>query len=275
MLSWIGGWSPERCTYALGQAKNIGFDLMEISLPTSLELDPIWLKKAFRDHGLEVRFTLILPKDCHLPCYPKKATSLLKRAVDLVARTEGWFLGGVLYSAIGIFTGSPCTPTEWELVREVFAEVAEYAGSRGVILGLEPVNRYESYIITSYKEVLRLRDELQLDNLCLMLDTFHMNIEEHGFYNAVVEAGNRLKYIHVTGSDRGMPGEDNVHWDHLFKGLAESKYTGDMVLENFSSQIAELIPMTSLWRKSCYDTHSLASGSLEFMRKKADQWGLR
>jgi D-psicose/D-tagatose/L-ribulose 3-epimerase len=69
-----------------------------------------------------------------------------------------------------------------------------------------------------------------------------------------------------------MTGEGNVHWDDFFKALAEINYQGPLVLENFSSQIKELVGPTSLWRPSKYNSEDLAKGSLLFMRKMVDKW---
>ncbi len=104
-------------------------------------------------------------------------------------------------------------------------------------------------------------------NLGLHLDTFHMNIEENNFYNPIIEAGDKLKHIHITESDRGMTGEGNVHWDDFFKALAQINYQGPLVLENFSSEIKALVGPTSLWRPSKYSSEDLAKGSLKFMQE--------
>jgi len=273
-LSWISSWSPEKGLYAIQKTAENGFDILEMSLPASLEFDAKTVKQQLADYGIEGRLTMILPQEAHLPFYPEKATRLLKGALDKVAELGGNFLGGVLHSAIGVFTREPRTEAEWDLLKTVFADVASYAKDREITLALEPINRYESYVLTSAAEVVTLAQELGMDNLGLMLDTFHMNIEENSFFTSVTKANHHLKYLHMTESDRGMLGEGNVHWDDLFKGLAEIKYSGPLVLENFSSHLTELIGPTSLWRPSPYDPETLAVGSLNFMKQKAAQWGL-
>jgi len=241
-------------------------------LPASLDFDPVTVKKQLENHGIAGRCTLNLPADCHLPFYPEKATTILKAALDKVADMEGDFLGGVLHSAIAQFTGKPCTKEERLIVLQVFTEVAAYAHERNITLAPEPINRYESYVFTAAIEVLDLIDCIDTDNIGLHLDTFHMNIEERNFYDPVISAGSLLKHVHITESDRGMLGEGNVHWDDLFRGLAEINYQGPLVLENFSSEIRELVGPTSLWRPSKYNSEDLAKGSLAFMRKMTEKW---
>jgi D-psicose/D-tagatose/L-ribulose 3-epimerase len=215
---------------------------------------------------------LNLPANCHIPLYPEQATSLIKSALDKVAEMEGDFLGGVLHSAIGTFTGNPCTKEERIIIQQVFTEVADYANKRNITIAPEPINRYESYVFTAADEVLDMIESIGKPNIGLHLDTFHMNIEERNFYDPIIRAGNRLKHIHITESDRGMTGEGNVHWDDFFKALAAINYQGPLVLENFSSEITALVGPTSLWRPSKYNSEDLAKGSLAFMKKMVDKW---
>jgi D-psicose/D-tagatose/L-ribulose 3-epimerase len=246
--------------------------MLEVCLPASLDFDAISVKKQLDKHGIAGRLTLNLPAECHLPVYPEKATAIIKAALDKVADMQGDFLGGVLHSAIAQFSGQPCTAEERLIVQQVFTEVAAYARERSIIIAPEPINRYESYVFTAAEEVLNLIDTVGADNIGLHLDTFHMNIEERNFYEPVVQAGNRLKHLHITESDRGMLGEGNVHWDDLFRALAEINYQGPLVLENFSSSIKELIGPTSLWRPSRYNSEDLAKGSLAYMREMVKKW---
>jgi D-psicose/D-tagatose/L-ribulose 3-epimerase len=272
ILSFIPGWSADGGRYAIEKTAEYGFDMLEIILPATLDFDPETVKKQLKEQHLSGRCTLNLPADCHIPFYPERATVIIKAALDKVADMDGDFLGGVLHSAIAQFTGQPCTKEERLIVQQVFTEVAAYARQRNITIAPEPINRYESYVFTAASEVLEMIDSIGADNIGLHLDTFHMNIEERNFYDPVVNAGSRLKHLHITESDRGMTGEGNVHWDDLFRGLAEINYQGPLVLENFSSQIKELVGPTSLWRPSKYNSEDLAKGSLAFMRKMMDKW---
>ncbi len=272
ILSFIPGWSSEGGQYAIEKTAEYGFDMLEIILPASLDFDAKTTKKQLDKHQISGRCTLNLPKNCHIPFYPEQATLLIKSALDKVAEMDGDFLGGVLHSAIGTFTGSPCTKEEKIIIQQVFAEVADYAKKRNITIAPEPINRYESYVFTAADEVLDMIESIGSNNLGLHLDTFHMNIEENNFYDPIIRAGNKLKHFHITESDRGMTGEGNVHWDDLFRALSEINYQGPLVLENFSSQITALVGPTSLWRPSKYSSEELAKGSLLFMKKMTTKW---
>jgi len=275
ILSWIPPkWTAEGGLYAIQKTAAAGFDLLEILLPPSMDIDTQTVKKQLKNHNLGAVCTFNLPASSHIPFYPKEATLMMKAMLNKTADLDLNFMGGVLHSGIGVFSGEPKTEKEEETVCEVWANVADYAQKLGITIGIEPINRYESYVCTGAEETLRMIKRTKAPNLALHLDTFHMNIEEDNFYNPVIAAGKRLKHIHMTESNRGMLGEGNVDWDSLFRGLATIDFTGNLVLENFTSQVEGMASAVSLWRPSKYNADQLAAGSLQFMKTKASKFGL-
>lgn len=275
ILSWIPPlWTPEGGKYAIAQSQAAGFDLLEILLPASMEFDALTVKRQLKQHHLEAVCSLNLPANCHIPYYPKVAVKLIKAALDKTATLDVTLLGGVLHSAINVFSGNLRTAAEEEIICEVWAEVADYAHRLGITIAIEPINRYESYVCTSAAEVLQLIERVNAPNLALHLDTFHMNIEEDNFREPIIAAGNRLAHIHMTESHRGMLGEGNVHWDDLFGALAEVNFQGNLVLENFSSSVEGMATAVSLWRPSRHPAWELARGSLKFMKENAAKYNL-
>ena len=176
ILSFIPGWSTDGGRYAIEKTAEYGFDMLEIILPASLDFDAKTTKKLLDKHGISGRCTLNLPTNCHIPFYPEQATFLIKSALDKVAEMDGDFLGGVLHSAIGTFTGNPCTKEEKIIIQQVFTEVSDYAKKQNITIAPEPINRYESYVFTAADEVLDMIELIGSNNLGLHLDTFHMNI---------------------------------------------------------------------------------------------------
>ena len=150
ILSWIPPmWTPEGGLFAIQQASAAGFDLLEILLPPSMEFDAPTVKRQLKQHGLKATCSLNLPQEAHIPFYPKEATRLIKAALDKASELEVDYLGGVLHSGIGVFSGKQRTREEENTLCEVWAEVAEYASRSGITIGIEPINRYESYMCTS------------------------------------------------------------------------------------------------------------------------------
>lgn len=268
LLSWITPvWTLEAGKYAIEKTANAGFDLIEILLPTSMEFNSKEVKQQLKDNNLDVVCSLNLPKEAHIAFHPQVAEKLIKQAIDKTSELETDFLGGVLHGGIGVFSGNPLTENEAETIVEVWGNVADYAKEKGVNIGIEPINRYESYVCNTAKNVLDLIEKTGKDNLFLHLDTFHMNIEEANFYDPIILAGKKLKHVHITESHRGMLGEGTVNWAELFKALKEINFEGNLVLENFSSSISGMQQMVSLWQKSPYDAEELALGSLAFLKK--------
>jgi D-psicose/D-tagatose/L-ribulose 3-epimerase len=262
-------WTAESGLYAIQQTAKYGFDLLEILLPPSMEFDAATVKKQLKNNNIQAVCSLNLPKEAHIPFYPGKAKQLIKTALDKTAQLETNYLGGVLHSGIGVFTGKQRTKEEEDILCEVWDDVAGYAAPLGITIGIEPINRYESYVCTSAEEVLTFIKRVGAPNLALHLDTFHMNIEENNFYDPVVAAGSKLRHVHMTESDRGMLGEGTVCWEDLFRALHEIDFNGNLVLENFSNTIPGMAEAVSLWRPSQYGASDLAVGSLAFMKKMA------
>ena len=268
LLSWMTpNWNAEAGKFAIEQTAKAGFDLIEILLPNSMEIDTETVKKQLKANNLGVVCSLNLPKEAHIAFYPKEAEILIKKAIDKTSELETGFLGGVLHGGIGVFSGNPLTETEKNTIAEVWSSVADYAKEKGIDIGIEPVNRYESYVCNTAGNVLELIEKTGKDNLFLHLDTFHMNIEENNFREPVLLAGKKLKHVHMTESHRGMLGEGTVNWDELFGALKAIDFEGNLVLENFSSSVPGMQQMVSLWQKSPYNAEELALGSLDFIRK--------
>lgn len=273
ILSWIPpSWKADAGLYAIQQASKSGFDLIEILLPNSMDFDAPTVKKQLKYNHIEAVCGLNLSKPYHIPIHPKEAIKLIQQAIDKAAILEVDYLGGVLHSAIGVFSGKPRTSEEETILLEVWGESAKYAEKFNINIGIEPINRYESYICNQAEDTLQLIKRVKATNLFLHLDTFHMNIEETSFYDPVKNSGKWLKHIHMTENDRGMLGEGLVRWDDLFKGLNEINFEGNLVLENFSSSVAGMAEAVSLWRPSKYKANELANKSLSFIREKMEEF---
>ncbi|OXA90370.1 sugar phosphate isomerase/epimerase family protein [Flavobacterium hercynium] len=269
LLSWITPiWTEEAGQYAIKKTAQAGFDLIEILLPIDMEIDAVAVKKQLSDNKIDVVCSLNLPKEAHIPFYPRGASELIFKALEKTAELESTFLGGVLHSGIGVFSGNPLTSAEKDIVVNVLGEAALYAEKLGITIGIEPINRYESYVCNTAANVLEVIEQTNAPNLAVHLDTFHMNIEENNFYDPIIAAGSKLKHIHITESHRGMLGEGNVNWDQFVDALKTINFDGNLVLENFSSSITGMQQAVSLWQPSLYNAQDLAVGSLHFIKEK-------
>lgn len=114
---------------------------------------------------------------------------------------------------------------------ETLVELAQYARPRGVFLVLEPINRYETNFINSVEEGLLLLEEIGADNFKLLLDTFHLNIEERDISQSIFKAGDKIGYIHFADSNRLAPGQGHINYVAVLKALMATGYRGFLTAE--------------------------------------------
>ena len=266
---WAGEWTPEGAQKAIGGAAEAGLDFVEIPLLRPESMDITATRALLDRYGIGCTCSLGLPKAAHLPSAPQKAQSFLESAVDVAAGLEAPVLCGVLYAHLGTLTGRPPEQEELEDVARVLKNVARYAAERGVSLGGEAVNRYETYLINLAEQANAMLDRVGEPNVFVHLDTYHMNIEEKGFYEPIVATGPRMHYIHLSESDRGTPGTGNVHWDEVFRSLKAIDYDGYLVMESFAAINEDLAGATALWRDVVDDPETLIRDGLGFLRGKA------
>jgi D-psicose/D-tagatose/L-ribulose 3-epimerase len=249
-------------------AAESGLDFVEIPLLRPESMDITATRALLDRYGVGCTCSLGLPKAAHLPSAPEKAQSFLESAVDVAAGLEAPVLCGVLYAHLGTLTGRP-PEEELEDVERVLKNVARYASERGVSLGVEAVNRYETHLINLAEQADAMLDRVGEPNVFVHLDTYHMNIEEKGFYEPIVATGPRMHYIHLSESDRGTPGTGNVHWDEVFRGLKAIDFDGYLVMESFAAINEDLAGATALWRDVVGDPETLIRDGLSFLRSKA------
>jgi D-psicose/D-tagatose/L-ribulose 3-epimerase len=183
-------------------------------------------------------------------------------------------LTGATYTHLGTLTRKPPTDDELAAVREVLGRVAAYAAERGIALGIEACNRYETYLINLASDASRMARALGEPSAFVHLDTYHMNIEEKGFAGPIRETGDLLGYVHLSESDRGVPGTGNVDWDDVFRGLADVDYDGFLAMESFAAVNEDIIGATAMWRDVVGDPQALVTDGLAFLRGKAEEHGL-
>jgi D-psicose/D-tagatose/L-ribulose 3-epimerase len=271
---WIGEWITEAGNYAIRQAVTTGFDFIEVPLLKPDEFDAASHRNALQKAGIEGVASLVLPKDSHLPEHPDRAKAFLTKALDKLEEMGGTFLGGCIGYSLGTLTGRPPQPAERQAVIEVLGSVAADAKRRGVTLALEACNRYETYLYNTLADARDTIKAIGADNLLLHADTYHMNIEEEGFYTPLVKAGDVLGYIHMSESHRGLVGTGTVNWDEVFRGLVDAKYRGPLVLESFAAINPDLAAATCLWRPPTQSADTLAREGLKFLKAHAAKYGL-
>jgi D-psicose/D-tagatose/L-ribulose 3-epimerase len=265
---WIDEWTTEKGNQAIAATGEIGFDFIEISLLRPDEFDAAAHRKALADAGIEATGSLVLPEWAHMPEEPEKARRFLISALDKLEAVGGTYLGGCIAFALGKFTG------ERQTVIDTLGEVALEAKKRGITLGVEVVNRYESHLYNTLADTREMILAIGADNIVIHADTYHMNIEEEGLYKPLVECADVLGYMHMSENHRGLLGSGTVNWDEVFRGLVDASYKGPLVVKSFPAINPDLAAAIKLWRPPTQPSEFLAREGLKFLREHAQKYGL-
>jgi D-psicose/D-tagatose/L-ribulose 3-epimerase len=275
LLLWSGELN-EALVPVLHMLKNLGYDGVELPM-FNTELDYTKWGQRLDEIGLERTAVCIRLEDDN-PISPdaatrKKGIENTKRTLDCCAAAGCQTLVGPYHSALGLFSGKGRTADEWKWGVDSMRQVAEHAGKVDVMLGIEPLNRFETYLLNTHSDAARFAREVGHENCRVMYDTFHSNIEEKSIGQAIHACADVLCHVHISENDRSTPGQGNVHWDENFNALNDIGYDGWMVVEAFGLALPEIAAATKIWRRMFVSEEQLAADSLAFMRAEvAKRW---
>ncbi|GAA2845961.1 sugar phosphate isomerase/epimerase [Streptosporangium fragile] len=269
-LVWVGDTSPSSLEYAITKTKATGFDLLEISLHDSTNLDVAAARDTLRAAGLGVACSRGLAFDADVssddPAVVERGEKLLHDSLAITDALGGTHFTGALYSALGKY-GRPLTETGRRNVVSVLRRLAQEAARRGMTLGLEICNRYETNVVNTAHDALVLADDIGEDNVLIHLDTYHMNIEEDDLVRPVHEVGDRLGYVHIGENHRGYLGSGHLDFTSFFHALGDIGYRGPITFESFSSAVVMegLSNDLAIWRNLWSDGEDLARHARAFI----------
>jgi len=138
-----------------------------------------------------------------------------------------------------------------------------------VTLCVEPLNRFETYFLNTQEDAARFIDEIGEPNVRVHYDTFHANIEEKDPVKALKALGSRAGHVHVSESDRGIPGSGHVDWRGTLLALKEIGYNGWLTIESFAQPEPQLASAACVWRDLATSGESLAREGLAFIKSLA------
>jgi D-psicose/D-tagatose/L-ribulose 3-epimerase len=271
LLLWTGNVTEEHYPL-LEKIKSWGFDGAELPMfgfePSQYQA----IRKKMDAIGLECTTVTIVPPEKN-PIDPDAkiraaAVDHLKSAIDTCHILNAKTMCGPYVSPVGKLVGRGRTADEWKWAVECFQRVAPHAQQAGVVLGLEALNRFETYFVNCMADLARLVDEVNHPNFRMMYDTFHANIEEKSSAEAIRTGGKRIVHIHISENDRSTPGEGNVHWDENFHAIKSMGYDGWLVIEAFGLALPELAAATCIWRKMFPSEEHVATKGLQFIKRK-------
>ncbi|MEL6922083.1 MAG: sugar phosphate isomerase/epimerase [Pseudomonadota bacterium] len=271
---WTMTWNEPGCEKAVANAARYGMDFLEIALLDPPMVDAEHSRKTLHAHNMRAVCSLGLPEEVWASRNPDGAVDFLKVALDTCAAMGCEALSGVVYGGIGERSGHPPTQTELDNVADALTRAAAHAKSLGLLFGIEPVNRYETHLINTGWQAVDMIERIGADNMFVHLDTYHMNIEEKGVAQGIIDAREHLKYIHLSESDRGTPGAGCIAWDEIFSALRAVDFKGGLAMESFINMPPEIAYGLSVWRPVASGEAEVMENGLPFLRNKAKQYGL-
>lgn len=271
---WTMNWDRAGAERTIPAAAAYGMDFIEIALLNPDVVDPQHTRTLLDKHGLRAVCSLGLPEPAWPSVDPEAGTAHLRRAMDTAAAMGAEALSGVTFGGIGQRTGLPPTAAEYDNVARTLEAAARYAKQLGIAFGIEPVNRYENHLINTAAQARWMIEKVGSDNIFIHLDTYHMNIEEKGAGNGIIDAGDLLRYIHMSESDRGTPGEGTCDWDEIHATLAAIGFQGGIAMESFINMPPELAYGLAVWRPVAKNFEEVMEKGLPFLRNKARQYRL-
>ena len=269
-LVWAAGWSPDEAAYAAASTAAAGYDLLEIPLLDPSRVDGAATAALLAEHGLQAACSLGLSWDTDISSTDRTVVAagerLLGQALEVTAELGSRYLCGVIYSAMGKYLHGP-TAAGTANSAAVLRGLAQRAAEHGIVIGLEAVNRYETNLVNTVADALRLIEAIGEDNVYVHLDVYHANIEEGDLTRPVVLAGDRLGYVHVGESHRGYLGSGTIAFPTFFRALVAAGYQGPIAFESFSSAVVspEFAAALGVWRNLWDDSADLARHARTFI----------
>lgn len=250
---WENNWKVDLKKY-IEKAAAIGYDVLEFQAQALLDMNDgelAALKRAAAEAGIELTYSLGLdmkydissPDDGVREGGVRYLTEIIRR----IGKMEGKLLSGVSYAGWGVPADGDKQARFGHSVASM-KRLAKVAEEYGVTYGIEAVNRFEGILINTAAEAREYVRAVGAPNVGILLDTYHMNIEERDFTSAIQTAGDLLVGFHIGENNRTCPGRGHLDWTEIFGALKQVGYKGRIVAEPFVTAGGEVGNAVCLWR---------------------------
>lgn len=237
---WEQEWAVDQKQY-INKVKNLGFDILEIScaMLKNISINELTeLKLMTADSGITLTAGYGPNAGENLassnPAVIKNALSFYADILKKLEILKIPSLGGGIYSYWPVDYSRPIDKAG-DLARSIenVRKVGKIAGEYGIDYCLEVLNRFEGYLLNTCAECKSFVEEVDVPSVKIMLDTFHMNIEEDSMVEAILLAGDKLGHFHVGENNRRLPGKGNMPWQEIGMALRNIGYEKAIVMEPF------------------------------------------
>lgn len=268
---WVSPFSNETLDL-IDKVAQAGFDLIEICVEDPKTIDTNAINERLLSAGIGALVCGAFGPDRDVssddPDIRANGIAYINSCSDIAAELGAPAVAGPMYSATGKTAAvSPQRRAEqWKWATENLAVAADHAAKQNVRLAIEPLNRFETDLVNTVEQGMDLVHRIGRNNVGLLLDTFHMNIEEHSIPDAIRRAEGRIFHFHACANDRGMPGQDHLPWPEIAASLSDAGYAGPWVIEAFNPGITAIAKAVSLWRPLATSQDAIAFDGLKHLK---------
>jgi D-psicose/D-tagatose/L-ribulose 3-epimerase len=256
----------------LKKVKEMGFDSIEIPPEDVSLIDLKKLKTELKATGLACSILCASGPSRDIssddPSVQKAGTEFIQTCIRVAAELGSTMMAGPLYAAVGNLRS--CSDEDrkkqWDRSVKTLKRVADFAKQYGIVLALEPINRFETDMVNTAEYAVRMVEDINHPQVKVQLDTFHMNIEEKNIGQAIRKAGKYLAHFHACENDRGTPGTGHIPWQEVKEALQAVGYNGYAVIESFTPETKEIAKAACIWRPLASSQDSMAQEGLRFLK---------
>ncbi|MVZ66629.1 TIM barrel protein [Sphingobacterium sp. DK4209] len=252
LLPWSAGVSSAVFPL-LDRLKSIGYDGIELLIGSPDETEYKALGNYARELNLETTGVFVLGADdnpiASESVIRQRGLDKIKWAIDRAHDLGSKVICGPFHSAHGSFSRAAPTEEEYQWSAEVLQQAGEYAKQADIVLALEAVNRFETYLANTMEQLAKLVELTNHSHVRAMYDTHHANIEEKSIKQPIDRIRPYLAHVHISENDRGTPGKGLVHWQEVFTALKAANYEGWYTIESFSRADPDFANAINVWRE--------------------------
>ncbi|MDD4327788.1 MAG: sugar phosphate isomerase/epimerase [Eubacteriales bacterium] len=283
---WTGEWDADY-HYYIDKTAGLGFDILELCTGSLVQMSRNELR-GLRDHadnaGISLTYCVGFPPQYDPSSLDegvrKAGVAYAARTLEAIHEMGGKVFGGINYASWPVTFGdkAPDKPAHRNAALKSMKEIIKTAEEYDIDYCLEVVNRFEQFLINTAEEALDFVNDIGSPKAKLLLDTFHMNIEEDSIGKAVMTAGSKLGHLHIGENNRKTPGLGHIPWDEMMRAVDASGYKGAIVMEPFIRPGGEVGRDIKVWHdlSDGADEMSMDTGAraaLEFIRNKRREAG--
>jgi D-psicose/D-tagatose/L-ribulose 3-epimerase len=208
-------------------------------------------------------------RDLTEPAAVASTQEYVRYCIDALATLGGGPVAGPLYAPVGKTWKMDAAERKQRTTTlvEALKPLGDYAAERNVTLAVEPLNRFETSVLNTAEQTMEVVSAVDHPAVGVLLDTFHMNIEEKDQPAAIRLVGAKLFHFHACGNDRGIPGDDHIAWPGIVAALREVGYEGGVVIESFTPDNEMIARAAAIWRPLAESEDALAERGLAFLRR--------